>query len=108
TVLAAGTSTVLSAGIGVLTLWAGGLADAASLPAVAFTWWLGDAAGDVVVAPVLVLWATKGALGWKRRQYAEAVLLLIALVLAGLAAFGGLLPLDRKHHPVEFLAMPVL
>src|SRR5262249_34008392 len=108
TIFAAGASTLLSAGIGVLTLWAGGLADAASLPAVAFTWWLGDAAGDVVVAPVLVLWATKGALGWTRRQYAEAGLLLMALVLAGLATFGGLLPIDRKHYPVEFLAIPVL
>jgi diguanylate cyclase (GGDEF)-like protein len=108
TVLAALASTTLSAAIGVLSLWAGGLVDAASLPAVAFTWWLGDAAGDVVVAPVLVLWATKGAPGWTPRQYAEAALLLIALVLAGLAAFGGLLPIDRNHYPVEFLAIPVL
>src|SRR5262249_36805676 len=108
TVFAAGASTALSAAIGVATLWAGGLASAASLPAVAFTWWLGDATGDVVVAPVLVLWATRGALGWTRRQYAEALLLLVALVLAGLAAFGGLLPIDRKHYPVQFLAIPVL
>ena len=57
--LAAVASTALSATIGVVSLWAGGVLPAFS-GAVWQTWWLGDMAGALLVAPavlVLVAWA---------------------------------------------------
>jgi integral membrane sensor domain MASE1 len=54
---AAGVATPTSATIGVLSLAAAGLADWSSVSAVWATWWLGDLAGAVMVAPVIVLWA---------------------------------------------------
>jgi diguanylate cyclase (GGDEF)-like protein len=106
--LAAGVSTTISAGIGVATLWLGGLAETARLGSIGLTWWLGDAAGDLVVAPLVVLWSRKPRLGWEASQYREAALLLLAILLAGAVEFGGVLPLDRRHYPLGFMAVPVL
>ena len=55
-VLAALLSTMVSATLGVASLAAGGLLSWSSAPRVWLTWWLGDAVGDVVIAPALILW----------------------------------------------------
>src|SRR5713101_7474264 len=53
--LAAMISTMVSATCGVTSLILGGFASWADYGAVWLTWWLGDAAGDLVVAPLLFL-----------------------------------------------------
>src|SRR6478609_9993982 len=50
-------ATSVSATIGVTSLTLAGYADASSFIPVWLTWWLGDLAGALVVAPVVVLWA---------------------------------------------------
>jgi diguanylate cyclase (GGDEF)-like protein len=72
------------------------------------TWWLGDAVGALVVAPVIVLWNAEPRVRWNRRQLAEGAALLLALVLVGLAVFGGLLPTGSLGYPLEFLCVPLL
>ena len=52
-----GPATVISASIGVLTLCVAGLAAWTKFTPIWVTWWLGDAAGALVVTPVIVLWA---------------------------------------------------
>jgi integral membrane sensor domain MASE1 len=52
----AGPATVISATIGVVTLSVAGLAAWANFTPIWITWWLGDAAGALVVTPVIVLW----------------------------------------------------
>src|SRR5215470_5880505 len=54
--LAAVLSTALSATIGVAILTIAGLAAPAAFGGVWLTWWLGDATGAILVAPLLVLW----------------------------------------------------
>ena len=49
--------TALSATMGVWSLTLAGYAQAASFPSIWLTWWVGDLAGAMVVAPVVVLWA---------------------------------------------------
>src|SRR3989449_7543813 len=56
TLLAAIISTTVAASIGVASLALGGLVSADDAPRVWLTWWLGDAVGDMVVAPALILW----------------------------------------------------
>ncbi|MCM2257162.1 MAG: PAS domain S-box protein [Vicinamibacteria bacterium] len=106
-ILAGLLSPVVSATIGVTSLWLGGLASPLEYAAVWRTWWLGDAGGALVVAPLVVLWATRGRPGLRPGQVLEAVLLLLALVAVGLLVFGDLLP-PLRGHPLLFLAGPLL
>src|SRR6185503_16279245 len=54
-VLAAGLSTMVSATLGVTSLWIGDrIEDVGDLPAAWRVWWLGDMTGDLLVAPLLL------------------------------------------------------
>jgi len=106
--LAALLSTTVSATIGVTTLSLGGYASWARYPGIWFTWWLGDAAGDLLFAPLAVLWFTNPRLGLNRAQRYEAALLFVSLVVTGAMVFGGWLPTDVQRHPIDFLCIPVL
>src|SRR5437879_10606764 len=90
--LAAVVSTTVAATFGVTSLSLGGFARWQDYGDIWLTWWLGDAAGGLVVAPVVLLWATGPHWPPRRAQLLEAGLLIACLALAGEVAFGGLLP----------------
>jgi len=74
-------------------------------------WWLGSLAGNLVMAPVVVLWAKTpiGRPGWRDViEAVEGLALLVMLVVVGLVVFGGLFPSDIKTYPLEFLCVPFL
>jgi integral membrane sensor domain MASE1 len=56
--LAALVSTTISATVGVTTLWLDGLLSPGTFGSVWRTWWLGDAGGDLIVAPALLVLAS--------------------------------------------------
>jgi diguanylate cyclase (GGDEF)-like protein len=85
----------------------GGLLSWGDAPRVWLTWWLGDAVGDIVVAPALILWVgVKPAPSWNRAQTVELVLLALVTVLVTLATFGGVFP--SRHYPLTVLLWPVM
>ncbi len=98
-------STTVSATFGVTSLSLGGFS---SYRTVWWTWWLGDAAGALIVAPLLVLWVTNPRVRWSRSQMLESALLLLLLVVASQAVFGGLLPIEVQDYPLDFLCVPML
>ncbi len=107
TALAAIVSTTVSASIGVSSLALGGLMSWADAPRVWLTWWLGDAVGDIVIAPALILWiGVKPAPRWNRAQFLEALALAAVSALVTFAMFGGLFP--SRHYPLTVLLWPVL
>src|SRR5215472_11390265 len=55
--LAAMVSTTVSATFGIASLAVTGFAPWNDAGSIWLTWWLGDAAGDILVAPFLILWA---------------------------------------------------
>ena len=67
-VLAALGSTMVSPTIGVTALALGGFAPWAGYGPIWLTWWLGDAGGIFMVAPLLVLWGAHPRLRWSRKQ----------------------------------------
>src|SRR6266568_3618917 len=82
TALAALVSTTLSAAIGVTSLAVGGLMSWTDAPRVWLTWWLGDAVGDIVIAPALILWiGVKPAPRWNRAEFLEALVVAAATAL---------------------------
>ena len=108
TALAAVAGTTVSATLGVTTLLLAGLATRASYGSIWLTWWLGDAAGALVVAPFAVLWGTQPLTRWSRSRFLEAAVLLLALTLVADVVFGGLFPSVVKDYPLEFLCIPFL
>ena len=66
-ILAAMLSTTVSATIGVASLCLGGAAPWALSGSLWWQWWLGDAMGGLVVAPVLLTWGTAPRPGWAPR-----------------------------------------
>jgi signal transduction histidine kinase len=101
-------STMVSATIGVTSLAVGGYADWATFGSIWLTWWLGDAAGSLIVAPVLILWSTSVRVPWHRDQAMEAALIGLLIVLAGSAVFGGLVFNRSEPYPLAYLCAPLL
>lgn len=94
-------STMVSATIGVSTLALAGYAGWDSYPSIWLTWWLGDAAGALVVAPPLLLWSADARVRWSGRRWIEGAAALVALVIVGVIIFGGWIPL-------AFLCLPIM
>jgi len=107
-VLAGVVSTAISATIGVMSLSLGGYASWASFWPISGTWWLGDAAGNLVVAPLILLWISQPSLNWRWTQLLEASVLLVSLMVVGMMVFGGLFLAGEKNYPLEYLCIPFL
>lgn len=107
--LAAILSTTVSASIGVTSLALGGFARWETLGPVWLTWWLGDAAGSLIVAPFLVLWTTRPLVRWHGRWPLEAAALAMSLSTLALIVFAGIVPTASPAHlPLEFVCVPFL
>ncbi len=100
-------ATTVSATIGVTSLALGSYASWNDYGAIWLTWWLGDVAGALVVAPVLILWGRR-APDLERRDLLGLALLLLALALTGAVVFGHLLAPWVRSEPLEFLCIPAL
>ncbi len=106
TALAALASTTLSPTIGIASLALGGFARWADFGPIWLTWWLGDATGVLVVAPVVLLWGIGGSPRVTGRRMGEAAALAVGLSVVTLIVFGGFFPGDIKTYPLEFLCIP--
>lgn len=89
TVFAAVVSPMVSATIGVTSLSLGGFAAWGDYRPIWLTWWLGDAAGALIVAPLIVLWSKHPHLRWDGRAVFERALFLLTLLEMGWVVFGG-------------------
>lgn len=93
--------------IGPLAIIRAGLVPEALYRTMWLTWWLGDAAGVLVLTPCLWLWSRPIRLRWHPRRAIEGAALAISVLVAGQLAFGAWLP-PRARYPVHFLVLPVL
>ncbi|HYX68242.1 MAG TPA: MASE1 domain-containing protein [Terriglobales bacterium] len=107
-VLAAVLSTTLAATVGVGSLSLAGFADWARFRSIWTTWWLGDAVGDVLIAPVLILWCTAVRMRWTVAKSFEWAALVVGLLMAGQMVFGGLFFSGPSNYPLEYLCLPFL
>jgi signal transduction histidine kinase/CheY-like chemotaxis protein len=105
---AALTSTLISPSIGLTSLALGGFADWSRYWAIWSTWWLGDGTGDLIFAPVVILWGINRRHRWSARNDTEVALLLLLLVALAEVVFGGWLPISARNYPVTFICGPVV
>jgi PAS domain S-box-containing protein len=96
---------LIAATLGVGSLAIAGHADWANFGPIWLTWWLGDAASTVVIAPVIVLWARSEAAAFMRRELAETAGVLGIAVVIGLLAFSPLIEQTAARNAVSFLAI---
>src|SRR5499425_2573195 len=102
-------SSLVSATIGVVTLALGGFARWADFDGIWLTWWLGDATGALIFAPLLVLLVRDWGAAEPGGRLLEAAALWFTTTLIGLAVFGeGLAHLGFMTLQLTFLCTPPL
>ncbi len=86
------TSTPVSASFGLLTAALTHVHPAETLPAFWAVWWVGDGMGDLLIAPLLCVWASPRRLSRRPIRWLEVALLGTALVTLSMVIFGRMLP----------------
>jgi signal transduction histidine kinase/CheY-like chemotaxis protein len=93
---------LVSATIGVAFLIAGGLYPASAAPSLWPVWWLGDALGGLIVAPLILVWSQGDRL-WRTRGLVEPTAMLAGVILA--SGFVFFLP---PSFPAAYFVYPFL
>ncbi|HYO13989.1 MAG TPA: MASE1 domain-containing protein [Thermoanaerobaculia bacterium] len=109
TVLAAGGAPIVGATFGATSLFLGGVLPADQVAAVWTYWWLGDAMGILLVAPVLLTWAsTRPRRDGSPPRVLEALALPVLLALASLLSLGTWIDESVTNPPLSFTVFPFL
>src|SRR5437588_1877689 len=106
--LAAVVSTIISPAFGVTSLALAGFADWTNYGAIWLTWWLGDTTGDLLIAPLIILWSIASKRRWNRREAVEVGILLLLLFVLSEAVFGGWLTISARNYPIAFICGPIV
>ena len=106
--LAAGISTIISPAFGVTSLALAGFANWTNYGAIWLTWWLGDATGDLVFTPLVLLWTGASKRRWNKKEAAEVGTLLLLLMLLSSIVFGGWLEISSRNYPIAFICGPIV
>jgi signal transduction histidine kinase len=106
--LAAAISTIISPVFGVTSLAFAGFADWTNYGAIWLTWWLGDATGDLVFTPLVLLWSVAAKRSWSKKDAAEVGTLFLLLVLLSIVVFGGWFEISFRNYPIAFIFGPVV
>jgi two-component system, LuxR family, sensor kinase FixL len=101
--LAAVVSTIISPAFGVTSLALAGFADWTNYGAIWLTWWLGDTTGDLLIAPLIILWGSASKRHWNRREAVEVGILSLLLFVLSEAVFGGWLTISARNYPIAFI-----
>jgi len=106
---ALGPGSLIGAAIGTESLYLAGYIDAANVAAPAVMWWLRDAAGILVVTPVVVHWALTNLRTFNLDRVLTSGVAFVAATLVGLLAFSPLGYQSANRSALGFLAvLPLL
>jgi diguanylate cyclase (GGDEF)-like protein len=70
-------------------------------------WSVGNMTGNLLVAPIIMLWSSAPSARWRPQRAIEAGVVLTIIALIGLTAFCGV-PAQLRNYPIEFLCVPAL
>ena len=103
-ILGACLSTIVSASLGVISLCATGVAPWSAFSSLWSTWWVGDAIGDLVMAPLLFVWADQARHRWRLGRITEGALLSCAMLILGIGVFA--INGNSFPYPIHYLIFP--
>jgi signal transduction histidine kinase len=106
--LAGSLATAAGATLGTFTLLSCGLLERQIYGAAWITWWMGDMVGAVLVAPFILIWTTGPAVRFGFNRTAEALVLLISMLVVSALNFSDMFQTGDKHFPLAFLFFPFL
>jgi PAS domain S-box-containing protein len=90
-------STAAGATMGTTTLYLGGFIARSEFSTVWLTWWLGDAVGNLIITPLLLMWLTQPLLPVRSRHIFEAAGLLTAVVSTSALLFLNPVPAGLEY-----------
>ena len=99
---------IISPTFGVTTLALTGYANWANYSAIWTTWWLGDVTGDLIVAPLIILWGSRPRWRLTAKRYVEVGVLFVLLIILGEIVFGGWFPISARNYPISFICGPIV
>jgi two-component system, cell cycle sensor histidine kinase and response regulator CckA len=76
-------------------------------PAV-INWWVPNALGALVVAPIILAWGSPSSLQWTRARIVEGMLCLFGLYIATKFSFSSWVSYGVDNYPLAFLPYPIL
>ena len=100
-----GAAAPISATIGAGSLYLAGFAGTVGFASIWMTWWLGDLAGALVIAPVIVLWARSEPRSLNRDHLLRTGAALAGACIVGIIAFSPLIEQSPRRDPLGFLAV---
>jgi two-component sensor histidine kinase len=98
-------ATMISATVGVGSLSLAGFAEWSKFSSIWLTWWMGDLAGALVIAPVIVLWSASIGRPGPSQDVLETVAIFIMSMAVGVIAFSPLLEQTVYRAALAFLAI---
>jgi signal transduction histidine kinase len=100
-------STLISATIGVSVITLGGAAKV-SFGETWLAWWIGDMLGNLVVAPLILVWVARFRQPISRKQFTEAVMPIALLIVASVLTFYGLPRFGIRPFTFAYAIVPFL
>ncbi|MEP6858554.1 MAG: MASE1 domain-containing protein [Gemmatimonadales bacterium] len=107
-VFAAVLSTLVAATIGVTSLYFGGIVSSSHFAETWRAWWLGDLIGDLLVAPVLLVWAKPPRKLGNLTRVLEVAALGISVIAASVLIFGAPLGSGTRTLAQAYMFFPLL
>jgi len=98
---------MVSATIGVVSLMVSGIAATPTFGYLWWTWWLGDAMGTLLVAPVILVLSGERWPHWPWQRWGEALFLFGMLAVGTWLIFGENSDFDLPHYHSEYLLFPL-
>lgn len=98
---------IISALIGVTSLYLANNIEGSAYFLALFTWWLADASSAIVITPFILLWWENRGYKFRWNQIIEIFFILLSIAVIARIIFGGVV-LKQINYPLEFLIMPIL
>ena len=106
--LAALGSTLINSTIGSIVVCLSGLSSWSSFARTWGTWWMGDAMGILLVAPLLLTWQQLPKVPSHRKKVAERAIWLLLLLAIGWLVFCSRTRAAYARYPLEYLPFPLV
>jgi len=100
--------TTVNAAFNVVSLAYGGAIKWDDLFSTTLIWWVPNALAGLVVAPVIITWATPSATRWNGKLIAEAIICGAGLVGGTLISFNSWFVYGIQNYPLAYLPFPFL
>lgn len=101
-------STLVSATIGTGSLYLAGVVKDANFQSAWLAWWIGDVLGDLVVAPLILVWSANFRLKLSFRKTVELLIIAVYLLFSAFIVFTNISGIDTRSAPITYLVFPPL